>query len=280
MQKGAAHILAILVAIIVLAGIAFVGHSIISKQSTLQPTETIHQETGNGGNQEDSSDKFIVANPVDLTHIESISKFRSCYGHDYSGKNVDGEEEGISSMKHYYRSTLDVSPSTDKVAVRAPYNGAIMRVSESGSGPNDIQFRFANENGWQMVFFHIASNPNIKQGAQFEAGEVIGYANLNTNTGPFPTFDISLERIKMSPEVFRAFQENPQEAQKKFVTLASPFNYMTNELLAEYEEKGITPENIIVTKEDRDADPCPTAATSRGPNVDFAPTTGNFVELD
>ena len=48
-----------------------------------------------------SSEPLILANPLDLTQIKLLSKFRSCVGHDYSGRNAKGEKETDRSMKHY-----------------------------------------------------------------------------------------------------------------------------------------------------------------------------------
>ncbi|HEX9804392.1 MAG TPA: hypothetical protein VGA67_01815, partial [Candidatus Dojkabacteria bacterium] len=43
---------------------------------------------------------LITSNPIDLSQISRISKFRSCAGHNFSGYNVQGVRESNRSMKH------------------------------------------------------------------------------------------------------------------------------------------------------------------------------------
>lgn len=66
---------------------------------------------------------YITANPVDLSQIEKISKFRSCAGHDFSGHNFLGETETDRSMKHYLKplSAFD----DNKAALYAPFDGQV-----------------------------------------------------------------------------------------------------------------------------------------------------------
>jgi len=42
------------------------------------------------------AEQFISSNPVDLSQINRISKFRSCIGHDYSGTNSEEPTENCS----------------------------------------------------------------------------------------------------------------------------------------------------------------------------------------
>ncbi len=78
----------------------------------------------------EESTHFIVANPLNLSQIQRISKFRSCIGHDYSGLNIEREKETLRSMKHY----IEPLPSligTDQVNIFAPFDGEISEVKDS-----------------------------------------------------------------------------------------------------------------------------------------------------
>ena len=63
---------------------------------------------------------FITANPLDLSQIKSISRFRSCEGHNYSGQNANGEEETYRTMKHYLGSVDQLAQTDQRVKIFAP----------------------------------------------------------------------------------------------------------------------------------------------------------------
>ena len=99
------------------------------------------------------TENFIVANPVDLEQINSISKFRSCAGHDYSGTNVNGEFETQRSMKHYLEPKQGLEP-TNSVKVFAPFDGIISEI-EVDQDPRGKQVWLSPGGGWHFIFFHI-----------------------------------------------------------------------------------------------------------------------------
>lgn len=178
------------------------------------------------------TEKFIIANPIDLEQIASISQFRSCFGHDYSGKNVDGERETLRSMKHY------ITPKNEFIDANAiaPFNGKISSIGdESIERGSQVWLRPDDVSSWNFIFFHIVLEPGFKKGIEVKAGEVIGKSALREGEN----FDFALKRLGFGGQ-----------------TLDSPFNYMTEEILAEYEARGVTPENVIISKEHRDASPC------------------------
>ena len=72
---------------------------------------------------------FIIANPLDLSQIQRISLFRSCVGHDYSGKNIEGEEEILRSMKHYLE-PLPALVGTNQIKIFAPFDGKVAEILE------------------------------------------------------------------------------------------------------------------------------------------------------
>ena len=185
------------------------------------------------------TDKFIVANPVDLNQIASISLFRSCAGHDYSGKNAEGEKETLRSMKHYLEVTTELDQSSGKVAMFAPFDGKIESIDTKQGPRGNLVWISGSAGGWKFIFFHIDLVPGLKKGSEVEAGQLIGYANLVGGAN----FDYGLKRFGIRGQMFE-----------------SPFKHMAPKVLAEYEAVGITPENIIATKAFRDNNPCPIKA--------------------
>ena len=188
------------------------------------------ESTQSGGNK-----FFITTNPIDLTQIFSISQFRSCMGHDYSGKNVDGQIEKNRSMKHYITVTQEFDQSAGKVKVFAPFNGKITSVKDEQNPRGNQVWLEGNTAGWNFIFFHIDLLPNIAKGSEINAGELIGYANLKGGAN----FDFGVKSFGFGGQKFD-----------------SPFNYMSADVLSEYAKVGIDPDNILIPKETRDASPC------------------------
>ena len=56
-------------------------------------TETASAADANPVSNQKSSGMFVAANPINLSQIARISKFRSCIGHDYSGFNAVGKRK-------------------------------------------------------------------------------------------------------------------------------------------------------------------------------------------
>ena len=174
---------------------------------------------------------FITANPLDLTQIKSLSKFRSCVGHDYSGRNAYGEKETDRSMKHYIAPTQPPG----QVKIFAPFNGEVAYIDPGAVGVR-VHLSPDAASDANFIFFHVDLLPAFNQeGSIIIAGQHIGYVDedhLAVN------FDIGM----------RIFGSNQ--------LTVSPFNYMSSDVLAEYSARGITLENIIKSKADRDSDPC------------------------
>jgi len=175
---------------------------------------------------------FITSNPLDLSQIQSISQFRSCVGHDYSGINSDGEKETLRSMKHY----ITPKESIKKASVFAPFDGEISSIEGEQIDRGVQVWLSPPDSSWNFIFFHINLVDGLERGSDVKTGQLIGYSDLTTGGN----FDVGLKNFGFGGQRFD-----------------SQFRYMTNEVLAEYAEFGITPENVITTKEYRDANPCP-----------------------
>lgn len=193
---------------------------------------------------------FITNNPFDLTQIKSISKFRSCEGHNFSGYNADGEEETYRTMKHYIEVVDQLSQTTGQVKIIAPFDGKISQISKDPRGTNVYISPSEGSNGWDVLFFHIDLLSQFDdEGTKITSGEHIGFANLDGGSN----FDISMKYFGLGD------QRND-----------SPFFYMTNEVLSEYSSAGVTLENIITPKEERDASPCQLAPGETGRDAFYA----------
>lgn len=190
--------------------------------------------------------EFITANPLDLSEISFMSPFRSCMGHDYSGKNIAGERETNRSMKHYIG--LKNSSPGSRAKVFAPFDGNIIEVDrDQSSSDTQVWIRPDKADEFIFVFFHIDLMPEFVKGSQVQSGQLIGYANIKMKGD---SFDIGLKKSNIfeGPNIFD-----------------SPFNYMTMGVLEEFEKKGITLQNIIIPKEQRDNRPC---QFGQGPDQD------------
>jgi len=178
-------------------------------------------------------EQFITSNPVDLSQINRISKFRSCIGHDYSGTNSEGQQESNRSMKHYVEPINSLAGTSGKLQVFAPFDGKITQAKSEGRGQ---QVWISTSNGWHFIFFHIDLLEQFSDGSSVNSGEHIGYANLLMGAA---NFDIGLKQFGPGKQVFN-----------------SPFLYMDSTVLDEYLEKGLTPEDVIISKFERDSNPC------------------------
>ena len=176
---------------------------------------------------------FITSNPVDLSQINRISKFRICIGHDYSGTNSEGQQESNRSMKHYVEPINSLAGTSGELQVFAPFDGRITQANSEGRGQ---QVWISTSNGWHFIFFHVDLLEQFPVGSSVNSGEHIGYANLLMGAA---NFDISLKQFGPGKQVFN-----------------SPFMYMDSAVLDEYLEKGLTPEDVIISKFERDSSPC------------------------
>ena len=205
--------------------------------------------------------KYITAVPVDLTQIQSISKYRSCAGHDNSGYSFERNLETDRSMKHYIFPSPAFQGTINKVKMFAPFDGAISKIvfekdeiGKPGKRPNTgngISLSTPVDKYVLFEFGHIYFVKDYKVGDSVKAGELIGYAALGEKLNDF---DIGLGGALWTEE--------------KQPILGSAFDHMTDFALAEFAKYGITPDNTKITKEYRDTHPCNYASqqqTGSGP---------------
>lgn len=196
---------------------------------------------------------LIVANVTELDKIQRISRYRSCAGHVTVPQ--DGREMRR-NMKHYYWVKPEYNKSNE-VAIYAPYDGYVSTLrDEPGLGlegeiwisPYKIFALLPPIGVWNFSVQHIDVRKDLRMGDAVTAGELLGYAALSEGRGD--SFDIVYAKLGLLPTRIDNWT-NP------FADLDSIFNYMSDDVFAEYQEKGIDSlGDIIISKEERDQDLC------------------------
>lgn len=194
----------------------------------------------------------ITASPFTLTDIASITKYRSCSGHDYAEGSADGQTlskdptyEKFSSMKHY------ISPvkqsSGDRTDIFSPYDGIISRVSgvatQGGGGGVQVDvIPYANPSV-TLTFMHIFG-VTVKAGDAVKSGEKIAYHEvLPANVG-HSSFDIVIGNFDKAAMFAHARK------------LSSMMSYLAPSIMNSYSSAGITLDNAIWPAAFRASNPC------------------------
>jgi hypothetical protein len=165
--------------------------------------------------------KILSANYIDLSKIERISRFRSTAGHSY----VDGSGETCRSMKHYFVPPFSGVDWTD-IDIYAPVSGTF---GGAGLIPKDMP-------SMAIQIFHWIPDPQLRGRSWVNAGDHIG---------KHATFDTS-------SDIAISF------GGKENGTLVSYFDVITDEVFAEFQERGLmNRQDAIITAAERDANPVP-----------------------
>jgi hypothetical protein len=179
--------------------------------------------------------KVVMANYIDVSKIERISRFRSTVGHSYT----DGSET-CRSMKHYFqpRSTLNWTT----VDIYSPVDGTIVGTAPDGAFGMRLLIRPRIEPVVQVALFHVTLDAGVVADAWVNAGDHLGrHAAQNTYS------DI-------------AISIGPKEGGR----LISYFDAMTDGVFQPYQARGVASRSaMIITKAERDADPVPCVGESQ-----------------
>lgn len=264
-NKRGSAIVIVLITFVVLIGAGVYLFTSNSRNSKISPNnQTIstkrNSQVQNNPNLTIDSAKFITANPIDLTEIKRISKFRSCVGHDSMAQSITGEDEPFRSMKHYLDSGNFILGSAKKVKAIAPFDGKIeLIIDEDFGGNNILMYSEDTPDGWYFSFFHTDLLPGFTEGSEVKAGQVIGYQNpqvtffdvavrtfINKATSKPFTVD-EMRKLKSSSDTDLSSIQH---------TYSSMFEHMSDEVLEEFRSYGITKDNSTFTKTQRDTDPC------------------------
>lgn len=233
-QTGVAHILLIGLLVVLIVGVG--AMAVMVRIKTKAPTAA------------DKTAKFVTAAPVDFEQMESISKFRSCAGHDYSGKNIDGVVETERSMKHYAVPVKTLANTTGKVKIFAPFDAVVINNSEGKKGDN-LDLSPTAASGWVYELGHIESLKSLPEGSHVKSGDLLGYYNDGG------AFDL---------QFWYGDKHTVNTLQGHFDSL---FAHMTPELAAKLAPFGLSADNLIVSKAERDAHPCTGTTKDMGSTI-------------
>jgi len=193
--------------------------------------------------------KFILKNYIELDKIDSISRFRSGEGHDYSDSF-----ETCRNMKHYFKPRQDVDWSLVKIF--SPVNGVISNVFTESVGGYQLWIVPFGMPAFNVTLFHVNLSVPLNIGDTLWSGQQIG-----THTGSQTTSDIAIQ-ISTPNGTFQR---------------ASYFEVMTDKLFACYMSRGImTRDTLIISKAARDADPL---LPCNGQQFFYQGTINNWVTL-
>ena len=171
---------------------------------------------------------FILNNYIELDKIDSISRFRSGAGHDYSDSY-----ESCRSMKHYYHPDGNIDWTTVKIF--APVNGTIISSAADSIWGQQIAIAPFGMPAFAIILFHVNPTVPFNPGDSVRAGAQIGTHSSNQTTS-----DIAVR--------INAPGGNQQ--------LVSYFDVMNDKLFSCYMLRGVTTRDaMIISKAARDADP-------------------------
>jgi len=206
--------------------------------------------------------EIITAAPFNLADIQSITKFRSCVGHDFAEGSQDGKVttsnpiyEKFSSMKHYVKPIKQ--SAGDHTEVFAPFDGLVTGVvadtgSTSGGGayanPGSQIHIIASANpAYTFLFMHIYGI-TVKAGDMVQASQLLGYHEVQASNVGHSSFDAAMSKFD------EAAMQSQATIRASMMTLLSP------KLAASFATAGVTKENLIWSRAYRDSNPCPMGA--------------------
>ncbi len=178
--------------------------------------------------------KFIIHDFTNLSKVKTISKFRSCAGHEFP----DSFENG-SSLKHYFEPYDEYKETIDKIEVYSPVDGTIIAMVPEG----DVEYRGIRIHiivddypGFMIEIFHTNPFPNITIGRRVKAGDLLGYFYMKGAQD----FDIAVSYI--SPIGIKYY---------------SYFDVMDDSVFIEYKRRGIfSRDQMKFSYEERIGKPC------------------------
>lgn len=204
--------------------------------------------------------RFITHHYIALADVESLSKFRSGYGHAFS----DEYEAPDRSMKHYI-APLPAFRHGNNTSLRvyAPVTGRVVTVAESeGTLPSGAfrgyQIHIVPDGfpAFEVRLFHVNPAAGIAVGAHVVGGQAIGFADMREDA---QNNDIAVEAIVLGaptrPSPMRPAGYFPDRG----IRMLSQFEVMTDALFADYQARGIVSRDaFIIPRGFRDANPVTT----------------------
>lgn len=176
-----------------------------------------------------SPPKVVKAHFMPLETVDSISKFRSGAGHDFSDNTSP-----CSSMKHYfqpptdeeYQKTHSLPPPPDgttDIPIVSPVDGTIRGIEgENIDFGNQIYINVEGQPGLIIRLFHIFPDKSVKRGLKVKAGDRLGVIGGHQGT------DISVQAGFGPTTRFLSY-----------------FDVLPDSLFADYAKYGITARNQL-----------------------------------
>ncbi len=167
---------------------------------------------------------------LDLADIERISRFRSGYGHDFSDAF-----ESCRSMKHYLCMTGCTGGPVDwlSITLHAPVDGTIVALESEQTFGTQVRIAVQGYDGWIVRIFHVTPVPELAVGSPVVAGQLLGHHASNATMS-----DIAVEHFVAGGR-----------------RLVSWFDTLDDSLLQAFAARGATRDQLIISKDARDADP-------------------------
>lgn len=159
-------------------------------------------------------------------------------------------------MKHYFWVKPEYN-KTQTVEIFSPYDGYVTTLRDEPEldlegeiwiAPKSLPVFLPPIGVWQFSVQHIDVRKDLKRGSEVKAGELIGYAALSSQRGD--SFDIVYGKLSLIPKKIDNWTA-------PFSDLDSVFSHMSDQVFAEYKQKGLTSkEEFIISKETRDQNLC------------------------
>lgn len=187
--------------------------------------------SGGGGGEEFTLQPFIHVNYLDISKVESISRFRSAVGHDFADSY-----ETCRSMKHYF---LPSVADWTTMEIRSPVDGTITHVEDRMTFGSQVFIQPHEQPALVLRLFHVQLADGVEAMAHVTAGQVLG-----THVSNETLSDVAIELD--GADGYRLFS----------YALA-----LADDAFAELEQRGVASrEALVISEAARDADPLGCAA--------------------
>ena len=176
--------------------------------------------------------RFVRSHHIALGEIAHISRFRSAVGHDYSD-----DVEICRSMKHYFwprgGEPGGEQENWGEIEIFSPIAGEVVAVRQEWAGVQ-LDIRSTLHPNYHFILFHLSPTAPIVEGQLVEEGQPLGL-HIGSQT---------MSDIAVGVETEEAWQ------------LLSFFDVMTDELFADYQERGVEERRaLLISQEERNAFP-------------------------
>src|SRR3981081_4519984 len=166
LNQGGFTVIEAVFILLVLIALGLASWFVWSKQQARKTSTNANIGTGTTKDLSNSKKvNFVTSAPFDISQMQSVSKFRSCSGHDYSGLDINGAAETNRSMKNYAVPLHEFNGTSNKVKVIAPFDATVLDNSPGKMGDN-LDLVPTQAPGYIYELGHIVSLKNLTKGSQ------------------------------------------------------------------------------------------------------------------